>query len=155
MCIEQTVPSVGWLAGWLFNVQATHRRISQNVLFTNMHVLTLLLLLSAASTTWGVAGRKRRSCVARQNAWAGGMLYRDSLFDSVNPDLPWASSSFAATECCVIWVLNWQSCGCTCYHTEKEVAGHSFYFATVPTLTLRRQVPCRVPQEYLLLSWPC
>ena len=37
------------------------------------------LLLSTAYTTWGVAGRKRRLSAARRNAWAGGMLYRDSV----------------------------------------------------------------------------
>ena len=41
--------------------------------------LTLLLLLSTAYTAWGVAGRKRRSSGARGNAWAGEMLYRDSV----------------------------------------------------------------------------
>ena len=39
----------------------------------------LTLLLSAAYTTWGVTGRKRRLSAARRNAWAGGMLYRDSV----------------------------------------------------------------------------
>ena len=37
------------------------------------------LLLSSAYTTWGVAGRKRRLSAARRNAWAGEMLYRDSV----------------------------------------------------------------------------
>ena len=37
----------------------------------------LTLLLSAAYTTWGDAGRKRRLSAARRNAWAGGMLYKD------------------------------------------------------------------------------
>ena len=37
------------------------------------------LLLSTAYTTWDVAGRKRRLSAARRNAWAGGMLYRDSV----------------------------------------------------------------------------
>ena len=72
------------------------------------------LLLSTAYTTWGVAGRKRRLSAARRNVLAGGMLYRDNVFDSVNPGLPGASSCFAATESCVIctlsWVLDWQSC---------------------------------------------
>ena len=38
-----------------------------------------ILLLSTAYTTWGIAGRKRRLSAARRNAWAGGMLYRDSV----------------------------------------------------------------------------
>ena len=42
-----------------------------NLLFT--------LLLFAACTTWGVSERKRRLSAARRNAWARGMLYRDSV----------------------------------------------------------------------------
>ena len=41
--------------------------------------LTLLLLWSITYTTWGVAGRKRRLSAACRNAWAGGMLYKDSV----------------------------------------------------------------------------
>ena len=37
------------------------------------------LLLSTAYTTWSVVGRNRRLSAARRNAWAGGMLYRDSV----------------------------------------------------------------------------
>ena len=70
--------------------------------------------MPTAYTTSGVAGRKRRLSAARRNAWAGGMLYRDSLFDSVNPCLPGGSSCFAANESCVTctlsWMLDWQSC---------------------------------------------
>ena len=44
-----------------------------------MFVLYFTLALSAAYTTWGVAGRKRCLSAARWNAWAGGMLYRDSV----------------------------------------------------------------------------
>ena len=39
----------------------------------------LTLLLSTAYTTWGAAGRKRRLSAARRNAWAGGMLNKDSV----------------------------------------------------------------------------
>ena len=41
--------------------------------------LYFTLLLSTVYTTLGVAGRKRRLSAARRNAWAGGMLYRDSV----------------------------------------------------------------------------
>ena len=37
------------------------------------------LLLSTAYTTWGVSGRKRCLSTAHWNAWAGGMLYKDSV----------------------------------------------------------------------------
>ena len=41
--------------------------------------ILLTLLLSIAYTIWGIAGRKRRLSAACRNAWAGGMLYRDSV----------------------------------------------------------------------------
>ena len=41
--------------------------------------ITLLLILSTAYITWGVAGRKRRLSAARRNAWAVGMLNKDSV----------------------------------------------------------------------------
>ena len=37
------------------------------------------LFFSAAYTTYGVAGRKRSLSAARWNAWAGRMLYKDSV----------------------------------------------------------------------------
>ena len=43
------------------------------------HKTYFTLLLSTAYTTWGVSGRKRRLSAARRNAWAGGMLYKDSV----------------------------------------------------------------------------
>ena len=46
----------------------------------------ITLLLSTAYTTWGVAGRKRRLSAARRIAWAGGMLYTDSV--SLTPLIP-------------------------------------------------------------------
>ena len=46
---------------------------------TNEHNVKNASLLSTAYTTWGVAGRNRRFSAARRNAWAGGMLYRDSV----------------------------------------------------------------------------
>ena len=49
-------------------------------LFWGVSILILLLLLTTAYTTWGIAGRKRHLSAARQNAWAGGMLYRDSVY---------------------------------------------------------------------------
>ena len=65
------------------------------------------LLLSSACTTWGIVGRKRRLSAALWNAWAGGMLYRDSV--SLTPLIQvfrGASSCFAATESCVICTLS-------------------------------------------------
>ena len=62
----------------------------------------LSLLLSTAYTTWGVPGRKRRLSAARRNAWAGGMLYRDSV--SLTPLIQvsrGASSCFEAIKSCV------------------------------------------------------
>ena len=41
--------------------------------------ILLTLLLSTAYTTLGVAGRKTRLSAARRNAWAGEMLYKDSV----------------------------------------------------------------------------
>ena len=52
------------------------------------------LLLSTAYTTCGIAGRKRRLSAARQNAWAGGMLYKDS--DSLTPLIQVTSKSTVA-----------------------------------------------------------
>ena len=43
----------------------------------------------------------------------GGMLYKNSVSDSVNPGLLGASSCFVATESCVVctlsWVVYWKS----------------------------------------------
>ena len=54
------------------------------------------------------ASREERDILsaAHQNAWAGGMLYRDSVSDSINPGLPETPSCFAATESCVTWSTN-------------------------------------------------
>ena len=50
-----------------------------NMMICNHHHHYLTLLLFTAYTTWGVAGRKRRLSAACRNAWAGGMLYKDSV----------------------------------------------------------------------------
>ena len=64
--------------------------------------------------TWGIVGRKRHLSAARRNAWAVGMLCRDSVSVTVNPGLLGASSCFVAAESCVVctlsWVVYWQSC---------------------------------------------
>ena len=68
--------------------------------------VVIFLLLSTPYTTWGVTERKRRLSSARRNAWAGGMLYRDSV--SLTPLIQvfrGASSCFAATESRVICKL--------------------------------------------------
>ena len=62
-----------------FLFTCTHRKHLFQVCGMELKDLTLLLLLSTTYTTWGVAGRKRRLSAARRNAWAGGMLYRDSV----------------------------------------------------------------------------
>ena len=51
----------------------------ENTAICGLAIILLTLLLSTAYTTWGVEESKRRLSDARRNAWAGGMLYRDSV----------------------------------------------------------------------------
>ena len=82
----------------------------------SVKILHCYLLLSTAYTTWRVAGRKRRLSAAHRNAWAGGMLYRDSV--SVTPLIqvfrgrplalrPLNLVLYASTESRVICTLSW------------------------------------------------
>ena len=45
----------------------------------SLHSCEFVFTLLDIFLTWGVVGRKRCLSDARRNAWAGGMLYKDSV----------------------------------------------------------------------------
>ena len=76
------------------------------LLYFTLLYFTLLyftLLYPSSCTILGVEGRKSFLSAASLKAWVGGMLcvFRD-FFHTLDPDLPWSSSSLVPWHLCVV-----------------------------------------------------